>query len=139
MDENEREKSPYHGVWMLSLIMIGVPLILYLVFVPVFRTQGLVYPELVTLSARVLSGAVGVMVHFVFLITGVFRESMAVVRARLDEFFDDLKLDVGFAFKDYWYNIKVGGVAFLIYFVIMAGTAIGFAVSLIEFLRIAPI
>ena len=139
MDENEKEKSPYHGAWLLSLILIGVPLILYLVFVPVFRTQGLVYPELVTLSSRVLAGGVGVLLHLGFIMVGVFRDSFAVVRARLAEFFDNLKIGVGFAFKDYWYNIKVGGIAFLIYFVIMVVTAVGFVTSLLEFLRIAPL
>ena len=49
------------------------------------------------------------------------------------------RLGVGFALRDYWYNIKTGGLAFLIYFTIMLGTDLGFVFSLLKFLRIAPI
>ena len=139
MDGYEKEKSPYHGVGMLCLVMIGVPVILYLISRTFFAHQALMYPDLVSLSALVLSSGIGVLLHLSFVIIGVFRESFAVVRARLSEFFDDLKIGVGFALRDYWYNIKTGGLAFLIYFTIMLGTDLGFVFSLLKFLRIAPI
>ena len=134
MDGYEKEKSPYHGIWVNCLLIVGIPLVIFLIFLPMFREHQNGSDELHLLSARVLAGGVGALFHLSLWVAGVFRDSMRAVARRVAEFFEDLSIGFVFACKDYWYNIKANGAVFLIYAALIAIMTACFADALLRFI-----
>jgi hypothetical protein len=134
MDGYEKEKSPYHGLWVNCLLIVGVPTILYFIFLGMFREYQRGADELHVMSARVLAGGVGVLFHLSLWIAGVFRESIRAVTRRVSEFFEDLSISIGFAARDYWYNIKTDGAVLVIYLALIGGTTACFVDALLKYL-----
>ena len=100
MDGYEKEESPYHGLWVNCLLIVGVPMVLFFIFLPMFREYQRGADELHVISARVLAGGVGVLFHLSLWIAGVFRESIHAVTRRVSEFFEDLSISIGFAARE---------------------------------------
>ena len=115
-----KRKSPYHGIWIVSILMMVVPVCAYiLMHVAIFKWQPKVSAELNEASAKVLGFGIGLLFHLGLVISGIFGESFRVVLSRVKGFFEDLKFSFKIAWQCYVEHIREHGVAFWIVFVIM--------------------
>ena len=120
MDHEHKNQSPYRGMWAICTVMIVAPIVVYIVFHFLFVECRANSPELNLASARFLASGFGVLFHLSCAVAGAFKEPFAVVRNRVADFFGNLTVSLRFALKYYWEDMKLEGVAFLIYFIIMA-------------------
>ncbi len=119
LDENKR-KSPYHGVFLASFLMVLVPVVCYIVFrALLFNGQTHVTDEMNEASAKALGFGIGFLFHMACIIAGVLEESFKIVVHRVVEFFDNLKFSFKLACNCYADDIRENGVAFWIMFGVM--------------------
>ena len=124
MDNEGRERSPYHGVWVICTIMIAVPLVLFAIVYYAMRAKGseTIYACLHTSLA--LGFALGSLVHLSFAIVGLFRGTFSVVINRWADFFANAKISFKCAVGWHWQSIKQDGIVFWLYLIIIVATAV---------------
>ena len=117
-----KNKSPYYGVFLSSLLLIIVPILSFLLFFSIMNR----YPDLNDQEVIYTSLFFGCGVAWIFqcscVLAGLLKGTFKVVIDRLKEFFGNLSISIKFAFKYYWENIKSEGVVFWIYFIIINST-----------------
>ncbi len=117
-----KNKSPYHGIWLAMTLMILVPIVFYLIIRwLVFTYQWKFSAEINEATAKTFGFGLGIVFHMACIIGGVLKEPFQAVTFRIKEFFSDLQFSFKFALRSYWHNIREGGVAFWLLFVVMAG------------------
>ena len=122
MEHVGKEKSPYHGVLLSSLLLISVPLLLFLLFKYVIMKYQRFEEDFNTYSAMVIGFGVGFIFQFSCVYAGLTKGTLSVVIRRVANFFDDLSISIKYAFKCYIDDIKENGIVFWIYFIIVTST-----------------
>lgn len=122
--EESKQKSPYHGFWVIVLAMVIVPLVLW----------GTVYgllcyyrPHQMRFNvpgAQFLGFGMGSLFHMSCVIGGLLRDSYRAVVYRVREFFENLVCSPLFALRCYWEDVKADGLVFTICIIII-GTCLG--------------
>ena len=124
MEHNGKEKKPYNGTAIICVILAGLPVGIFYLFLFVINKWQANYPaELNLASAKALGFGVGLMLQACFALSGAFAESKQAVKDRLVNFKDNASLSLGFAIKNYFKDMIEDGVAYLIYMVIIIVTA----------------
>ncbi len=123
MLDDSKYKSPYYGLWLVLLVMIGIPFLFYGILYGLFDDFQNESAAVNEASARALGFSVGTAFHLSFLAGGAFSKHIAAVGRRVVNFFGNLKVSVGFAFQCYFEDIKSDGAVFLIVFAVMAACA----------------
>ena len=124
MEHNGKEKKPYNGTLIICVIMIGLPIAIFYLFLFVINKWQSHYPaELNLASAKALGFGVGLMLQACFALSGAFAESKQAVKDRLSNFRDNASLSLGFAIKNYFRDMVEDGVAYLIYMSMIIVTA----------------
>ena len=119
MTGNDKYHSPYRGFWIIMLLLILIPFGLYKLMCALFEEYSNFGPQLNEASARCLGCGMGSLFHLSFLISGVFTSSWRDVKYRVSEFFENLVVGVGYAFKTYWEDIREDGINFDLAFSVM--------------------
>lgn len=127
-------KSPYKGIIISLFFIIGAPVVCYFFIYTILEWND--YHKQVELTARVIGSGVGVCLHLGMIIQGMLSESWRVVKARVCEFFANLTIGVGFAFGEYFRDLKQNGVAFIIYITPIAICFCVFVNAIIDLLHI---
>ena len=122
MEHVGKEKSPYHGVLLSSLLLISVPVLLFLLFKYVIMKYQDFEKDFNTYSAMVIGFGVGFIFQFSCVFAGLTKGTLSVVVRRVANLFDDLSISVKYAFKCYLADIKENGIVFWIYFIIVTST-----------------
>ena len=121
MDYPEKNQSPYKGCIVTTIVLTIIPLILCLAFGGLlFRYQASTGSKNNIQSAIFLGCGLGLLFHLSCFVSGAFKDSLRAVKERMREFKDNCSLSLGFAIKCYFEDMKVGGVAFLIYCIPMS-------------------
>lgn len=124
MEHNGKEKKPYNGTAIICVILAGLPVGIFYLFLFVINKWQAHYPaELNLASAKALGFGVGLMLQACFALSGAFAEAKQVVKDRLVNFRDNASLSLGFAIKNYFMDMIEDGVAYLIYMIIVIVTA----------------
>ncbi len=132
-DMTNTNKSPYHGVPIIAVILCVPSVLLTLIFYGVLMEfQGRYGAELNSASARVVGCGLGVIFHLSCWLMGSFRDSARVVKNRLKEFFSDLSVSFSLAVKWYWEDVKTNGAAYWIFFAIIVANLVVTIVSLAD-------
>lgn len=119
LDENKR-KSPYHGVFIAIIFMIVVPVVCYVVFrALLFHNQTHIAKDINESSAKALGFGIGVLFHLSCIIAGVLEPSFKIVIRRVGEFFENLKFSFKLACNCYADDVRENGVAFWLMFGVM--------------------
>ena len=122
MEHDNKKKSPYKGLFIQIFFYIVVPTLSFILFhwaINEYQTEFTKEHNL--LSAVILSLIIGFLFTASTFIAGVAKQPFKVTKNRMAEFVANSKLSVGFAIKNYFYDIKENGIVFLIYFSIFAG------------------
>ncbi len=114
MLDDSKYRSPYYGLWIVLLVMIGIPLLFYAFFCEMFDLFPIGPRALNEPSARAFGFGVGTVVHLGCFIGGVFAEPVRAVKKRMAAFFGNLKVSLRFAFKCYFEDIKSDGAVLFI-------------------------
>ena len=132
-----KDESPYKGVPIICLVLIGVPLVFYgIVRVIIFKFQPQFGEELNQATAVAFGFGVGVLFHLACIIAGLMLEPLVAVITRVREFFSNLPISASLAFTVYFKDLKDGGVVFWIYLLIFAANALACAWGFVRFLEL---
>lgn len=129
-----KEQSPWEGFWVICAVLIAVPFLFKFIISGVLVLWGGEKVMASRLTATIVGFGLGSMFHLMCIITDVFKPSFKIVIGRIGEFFSNLRISVGFAFRSYAWDIKHHGFAFDVYFAIMAVFAYVWISDLIKFL-----
>ena len=126
MEHEGKTRSPYKGVLGSSLLLIGVPLLLFIfVFLVVRKFTNQPLNMDINFSLMIGVGC-GFLLQLSCILSGLMKGTFKVVTNRVKNFFSNLTINFKFAVKYYWDDIKTEGVVFWIYFLIL-GTTFAFA------------
>ncbi|MBQ8554354.1 MAG: hypothetical protein IJ438_00640 [Clostridia bacterium] len=124
MQDENKKQPPYKGFAILCIMLVSVPAVLYAVTLAVLQTYQPSSNGLDEATARAIGLGLGMLFHLSCWVAGAFRDSFAVVKFRVSEFFENIAGGLGFALVCYWDDIKSDGVVFLACFLIMATNAV---------------
>lgn len=115
-----KNKSPYHGIFVICFFLIVVPVALYFLFRAIFSVTQTDFPaELNEATARTVAFGVGFLFHLACIIAGALKDSFRLAVMRVADFFENWKVSFKLACSCYVDDIKENGIAFWIMFAIM--------------------
>ena len=117
MEHEHKENSPYKGFGVQIFFYLLVPTLSFLLFNwAITQFQGVQNKEQNFLSAMILALLIGFLFTSSTFIAGVAKQPFQVLKDRMAEFVQNAKLSLGFAFENYFYDMRKNGVVFLVYF-----------------------
>ena len=119
---NEDKKGPYHGTILICILLIIVPIIFTLFFRYFINIWEKFPQELNDISSVILGFGIGCLFDLSYFVLGVLKKNIMDIKKRIKEFISDAKISLKLAFEGYWTNILEDGIAFWIYFAIIAIT-----------------
>ena len=109
------KKTPYEGMWIFIPMMVIPSIVMTAVFYAVISyRQPQFGAELNWATAKIFGCGIGIMYHFSCWLTNVFTEDYLAMKARLQEFGENIVVSANLAFKCYWEDVKSLGLAFWI-------------------------
>ncbi len=134
MEHEGKNDSPYRGVVVQCALLIGIPLICYFLFYFALNAyQSSSAAHINKITARMIALIIGILFYLSCVIAGAFKKSFEAVKIRISEFFSNVVLSFGFAVKNYFKDMKEGGVAFLIYMTVFVGELVGLIVTFSQY------
>ena len=121
-ENGNKKKSPYSGLWVHILLLVGTPLVLFAIIYYLIMKNHLSGKELAIYTSLTFAYGLGFVIQISCAFAGAFKGSLKVIFKRIREFFDDLIISFKYAVKSYFDNIKNDGVLFWIYLYIILGT-----------------
>ena len=120
MLDDTKYRSPYYGLWIVLLVMIGGSVLLYAFFYEILELSPIGPRYLNEPSARALGFGVSTVFQLSCYVAGVFKQHVAAVGRRVFSFFGNLKVSLGFAFKCYFEDVRSDGAVLLIVLAVTA-------------------
>ena len=114
MENNDKRQSPYRGFWVIVLMMIGFPVLSYLIVHGVLEEFSRSSDALDLATSKALGCGIGFLFHLCLVISGVLTPGWMAVKYRLGEFFENLVVGIGYAFETYWEDMRDDGVTLLV-------------------------
>lgn len=127
MDSNKKY-SPYHGCWVIFLMLICIPLAFYFIISVLINHYQPHFAQVNPASARCLGCLLGSIFHLSCLIGGLLRDPWRAFCYRVKEFFANLSCGLSFALSCYWEDMKTDGALLLPYLAII-GVCLYFAIE----------
>ena len=128
MDFEGKNKSPYKGVLLTSILLLTIPLV-FSFFIDLFMDSKTLINRY---TIFVFGFGFGILFQLSCIIAGIMKDAFAAVKARIYSFFEDVQISVKYAFEAYLDDIKVNGIVFWIYLSIMILTVVLFVLGLKE-------
>ena len=139
MENENKKKSPYSGLWVSLLLLIGVPVSLFILFYVIIISNNLLGKELGLYTSLTFGFGIGLLFQFGCVVAGIFKEPVNAIIKRVKEFFEDLIISFGYAVKSYFENIKKDGFLFWIYLYIILFTLAIVAFSVYKYIQISGV
>lgn len=117
-DLEEARKSPYHGIWIVILITIAIPLIFFGIFYPIFLAYKSHDGILNLYQAIAFSTLVGLLFQLSCIIAGLWTRPVQVSFSRIHDLIVYFPLVKKAAIQKYKDDVKEDGLVFLIYFIL---------------------
>jgi hypothetical protein len=136
METDQKKKSPYSGLWIILLILIGVPFGLFIFIYCVILERGYLGKQLALYTSLVFGYGLGFLFQIGCAIAGLFKGTFSVVIKRIREFFDDLIVSTKYAVKSYFRNFIEDGFSFWIYLTVILATFGIFVFGIIKYFSI---
>ena len=115
MHNEDKRQSPYRGFWITMILLILPPIIGYSLLTALLNEFS-VWPEaLDAATAKALGCGLGFLFHMICLLSGVLTSGWEAIKYRIGEFFENLVVGLGYAFKTYFEDMCDDGVTFVIY------------------------
>ena len=115
MQHDGKNESPYRGLWVILLVLAVVPVVFYLCLLgPLLTWQTRFSREMNEASARVFGFGLGIVFHLSCWVGGSFRHAIDAVKKRVVDFFENVRVSLGFALECYLDDMKNDGVALLL-------------------------
>ena len=127
MEYNGKEQKVYHGVIGSSLILIGVPILLFIIVYLLLNSDKRGTEESNLYFAYMIGLGAGGIFQLSCVLAGLIKGTFKVVVNRVKELIGNLQINFKFAWKCYFDNIKTYGIVYWIYFLII-GTTCGFTI-----------
>ena len=122
MEHEGKTRSPYKGVLGSSLLLIGIPILLF-IFVYLVINKVSHDDAITNLHTSLMFGfGCGFLFQLTCVLSGLFKGTFKVVKDRVKTLFENLAINFKFAMSCYWEDIKSEGVVFWIYFLIIGST-----------------
>ncbi len=127
----EQNKTPYRGRILVILALI-VPSVIctWILYSVIMEYQSKYGQELNWATAKVAGCGIGIVFHFSCWVGGVFSRDFAVVRNRLKELVSDLSISAKLAFTWYLEDIKINGLIYWAYIIIIVANVAVFVDAL---------
>ena len=117
---HQEQHSPYRGFFVTCLILIGMPLIFYVLVHTWFGMQKSgANLSINKTGAEAIGFGLGTIFHLSCLVAGAFSEPYTLLKRRILDFRDNLEVSFPLAVKCYLQDMRDDGVTFTVYFVIM--------------------
>ena len=120
MEHEGKNQRPYKGVLLSSLILIGVPALLFLIVFLVVKKYGHMAKDITLYFSMMIGIGCGLLFQVSCVLCGLLKGTFKVVVNRVKNFFSNLSVNFKFAFKYYIEDIKTDGVVFWIFFLIIS-------------------
>ncbi len=134
MEHEGKNESPYRGVVVQCALLIGIPLVCYFLFYLALNAyQSSNAAHINKITARMIALIIGILFYFSCVIAGAFKKAFEAVKMRISEFFSNTVLSFGFAVKNYFKDMKEGGVVFLIYAAIFVAEIVGLIITFSQY------
>lgn len=115
MHNEYKRQSPYRGFWITMILLLLPPLLSYGLINSLLKEFS-PWPEaLDAATAKALGCGLGFLFHLICVLCGVLTDGWEAVKYRIGEFFENLIVGVGYAFRTYWEDMRTDGVTFVIY------------------------
>lgn len=115
MHNEYKRQSPYRGFWITMILLLLPPLLSYGLINSLLKEFS-PWPEaLDAATAKALGCGLGFLFHMICVLCGVLTDGWEAVKYRIGEFFENLIVGVGYAFRTYWEDMRTDGVTFVIY------------------------
>ena len=115
MHNEYKRQSPYRGFFIIMLLLILPPIICW-GLVDSLLDKFSTWPDaLDDATARALGCGLGFLFHTICILCGVLTDGWQALKYRIGEFFENLIVGVGYAFRTYWEDMQSDGVTFIIY------------------------
>ncbi len=115
MHNEYKRQSPYRGFWITMILLLLPPLLSYGLINSLLKEFS-PWPEaLDAATAKALGCGLGFLFHLICVLCGVLTDGWEAVKYRIGEFFENLNVGVGYAFRTYWEDMRTDGVTFVIY------------------------
>ena len=118
MDDN-KSYSPYHGCWVIFLLLIGVPVVFYAVVYAAVYAYEPHFSRLNQVSAQCIGCGLGTVFHLSCIIAGTLRDPFRALCSRVKEFFANLPCGLPFALQCYREDLRQDGALFVPYAIII--------------------
>ena len=119
MEQMGKEQSPYHGIVVSSILLIGVPSLIFVFVYHLLSNYQNFERDFNLYSALVIGYGLGLLFQLSCIVAGLGKGTFSIVVRRVVEFFSNLTISVKFALKCYFVDIKENGFVFWIYFIIV--------------------
>ena len=123
MYEDEIKKSPYKGIFFTIIMLVGVPVGIFLIFLAVLTKNSSYQNYYINFyTAQALGFGCGFLFQVSCILCGLFKKCFKAVIKRVVGFFENLSISFKFAFKMYIDDLVEDGIVFWIYFIILSIT-----------------
>ena len=114
MHNEYKRQSPYRGFFIIMLLIL--PPIICWGLVDSLLDKFSTWPDaLDDATARALGCGLGFLFHTICILCGVLTDGWQALKYRIGEFFENLIVGVGYAFRTYWEDMQSDGVTFILY------------------------
>ena len=135
MHNEYKRQSPYRGFWIIMLLLILPPIACW-GLVDAILDKFSTWPDaLDDATARGLGCGLGFLFHMICVLCGVLTDGWQAVKYRIGEFFENLIVGVGYAFRTYFEDMQSDGVTFILYGSVILVTALVTADGLMDAVR----
>ena len=115
----EQPQKPYRGFVPTCIVLIGVPLLFFLLIYSWLTTGVSFVPSANKTFACGVGFGLGTVFHLSCIVAGAFTEPFILLKRRIADFFENLTVSPSLAFRCYIQDIRDDGVTFTVYFLIM--------------------
>lgn len=141
MEYEGKNKSPYHGLLLSSIMLLLVPIfctiILYFAFI---KTQKNTAESMCFLMALGFGGMIGTLFNISCALAGLYKGTLSVILIRISKLFSNLAISFKYAMKQYFNDLITNGFSFWVYLLVLiiniAMMVVGFVLYIINYFQL---
>lgn len=120
MEYEGKNKSPYRGLFLSSLMLLAVPTFCIIVLYIALQKTQKGTPEILCLyMAFAFGGMIGTLFNISCAIAGLYKGTLSTVLIRISKLFSNLKISFKYAMKQYFDDLITNGFSFWIYLLVL--------------------
>ncbi len=135
MHNEYKRQSPYRGFFIIMVLLILPPIICWGLADAILDKFSTWPDALDDATAKALGCGLGFLFHMICVLCGVLTDGWQALKYRISEFFENLIVGVGYAFRTYWEDMQSDGVTFILYGSVILVNALVTADGLMDAVR----